>query len=343
MKAFELHHPTTVADASKLLAEPSTSAMGGGRDLLGLMKDYIVSPDRVVDLKKIRGLDKIEYDARKGLHLGALVTITDVEEHPDIRKHFPVLAEAAGSVASLQIRNVGTVGGNVCQRPRCWYFRNEHAKCLKKGGDRCFAAGDESENKYHAIFGQGPCHIVHPSDLAPALACLDATIIVAGTGGERRIPIAEFYVLPENGGITHETVLKPGDIVTGVDIPASSHAARSVYLKCKERESFDWALSSVAMALTIDGTTIRDAHVVLGGVAPVPWRASAAEAALKGKSIASAADIDAAALAATKGSEPLAQNGYKIALTQALFRRAASMLQTGPRVAYTPEEALWMV
>jgi xanthine dehydrogenase YagS FAD-binding subunit len=343
MKNFELHNPQTVDQATQLLAQPSSSAMSGGQDLLGLMKDYIVSPDRVVNLKHIRGLDKIEHDPAKGLHLGALVTLTDIAEHPVIWKDYPVLAEAAGSVASLQIRNVGTVGGNICQRPRCWYFRNEHIKCLKKGGDHCYAAGDTAENKYHAIFGQGPCHIVYPSDVAPALACLGATVTVSGPSGDKRIAISDFYVLPEDGGIAHETVLKAGEIVTGIDVPASSRTARSIYLKFKEKESFDWALSSVAMALDMNGDIIREAHIVLGGVAPVPWRASAAEAALKGKTITSDAAIQAAAHAATQGAQPLAQNGYKIALTQALVRRAVTMLQAGPRSAYKPEEGLWTV
>jgi xanthine dehydrogenase YagS FAD-binding subunit len=345
MKAFELQHPQTVAQASRLLSDPKMSArpMAGGQDLLTLMKDYIVSPDRVVDLKRIPGLDQIDYDPKHGLRIGALATITDVEENPQIRKYFPILAEAAGSVASIQIRNVGTVGGNLCQRPRCWYFRNELVHCLKKGGSKCYAADDDAENKYHAIFGAGPCHIVHPSDLAPALTCLGAVIHISGVDGARDVPISDFYILPENGGIAHETVLKPGEIVTSITVPQTSWANRSVYLKCREKESFDWALASVAMAVTTVGGTIKEAHVVLGGVAPVPWRATSVEAALRGHSIASDAAIASAAAAIAADAAPLSKNGYKVTLAQALIRRAAGILRAGPRNAFTPEEALWQV
>jgi xanthine dehydrogenase YagS FAD-binding subunit len=348
MKNFELHHPESVSQATKLLAGGTTShsrnegdmpiqssghgtqdgatvVMSGGQDLLGLMKDYIVTPDSVVDLKRIKGLNKIEYDPHSGLKIGALVTITDLEENADVRKHFPAIAQAAGSVGSLQIRNVGTVGGNLCQRPRCWYFRNEHAHCLKKGGSHCFAADDESENKYHAILGDGPCHIVHPSDLAPALECLDAVVHVSGSTGHRDIPISEFYVLPQDGGITHETVLKPDEIVTGVTVPASAKAAHSVYIKFREKESFDWAMASVAMAIDGTASDVRSASIVLGGVAPKPWRAKAAEAQLHGKPLTDST-LSAAAHAAVEGASPLSKNAYKVALTQALVRRAGEML-----------------
>jgi xanthine dehydrogenase YagS FAD-binding subunit len=323
MKAFELTHAQTVADAVAHLSGSATARpMSGGQDLLGLMKDYIVSPDRVVDLKQIPGLDKIEADQSAGLRIGALVTLTDLAESAVVRDRFQAIAQAAESVGSLQIRNVGTVGGNLCQRPRCWYFRNEHAHCLKKGGDRCYAGADDAQNKYHAIFGDGPCHIVHPSDLAPTLMCLKAVVHTAGPSGGRAIPLSAFYVLPEDGGIMHETVLGAGEIVTAVTVPASAMAARSTYVKFRERESFDWSLASVAMALAMKGATVADASIVLGGVAPAPWHVPGAEAALRGKTL-SAAAIDAAAQAATQGANPLSKNGYKIQLVHALVRRAA--------------------
>lgn len=337
MKAFDLIHPATIKEATRLLAQggglDAIRPMGGGQDLLGAMKDYILSPATVVDLKRIPGLDKITTDP-KGLHLGALVTITEVEEHPFIRAHYPALAEAAQSIATIQIRNVGTVGGNLCQRPRCWYYRNERIVCLKKGGTKCYAMPDSAENKYNAILGGGPSYIVHPSDLAPALLCLNAVLTITGQGGKTRLlPLSEFFTLPGEGDITHENVLKPGELVTSVFVPASALAGRSTYLKFREKDSLDWSLSSVAMALEMDGGVIKSARVVLGGVAPIPWHARAAEAALRGKPL-NDETIRVAALASTEGAEPLAQNGYKVPLTQAMVRRAAAALVAGPRAAF---------
>ncbi|MDQ2800238.1 MAG: xanthine dehydrogenase family protein subunit M [Armatimonadota bacterium] len=337
MKAFDLIHPATVAEATRLLAQggglDSIRPMGGGQDLLGTMKDYILTPATVVDLKRIPNLNKITASA-KGLHIGALVTITEVEEHPDIRAHYPVLAEAAQSIATIQIRNVGTVGGNLCQRPRCWYYRNEHIVCLKKGGTKCYAAPDSAENKYNAILGGGPSYIVHPSDLAPALLCLNAVLTIAGPNGKtRQLPLAEFFTLPSQADVTHENVLKPGELVTEIFVPASPLTARSTYLKFREKNSLDWALSSVAMALETEGGVVKQARIVLGGVAPIPWHAQAAEAALHGKPL-NDATIRAAALAATEGAKPLAQNGYKVPLTQTMVRRAAQALVAGPRHAF---------
>ena len=337
MKAFDLIHPATIKEATRLLAQggglDAIRPMGGGQDLLGAMKDYILSPATVVDLKRIPDLNKITVEA-KGIHLGALVTITEVEEHPAICASYPVLAEAAQSIATIQIRNAGTVGGNLCQRPRCWYYRNERIVCLKKGGTKCYAAPDSAENKYNAILGGGPSYIVHPSDLAPALLCLNAVLTIAGPGGKtRQMPLTEFFTLPGEGDITHENVLKPGELVTSVFVPASAMAARSTYLKFREKNSLDWALSSVAMAVEMDENIVKSARVVLGGVAPIPWHARAAEAALIGKPL-NDETIRAAALAATEGAEPLAQNGYKVPLTQTMVRRAAAALAAGPRKAF---------
>ncbi len=337
MKAFDLIHPATIKEATRLLAQggglDAIRPMGGGQDLLSTMKDYILSPATVVDLKRIPDLNKITVEA-KGIHLGALVTITEVEEHPAIRASYPVLAEAAQSIATIQIRNAGTVGGNLCQRPRCWYYRNERIVCLKKGGTKCYAAPDSAENKYNAILGGGPSYIVHPSDLAPALLCLNAVLTIAGPGGKtRQLPLTEFFTLPGEGDITHENVLKPGELVTSVFVPASAMAARSTYLKFREKNSLDWALSSVAMAVETDGNIVKSVRVVLGGVAPIPWHARAAEAALVGKPLDDET-IRAAALAATEGAEPLAQNGYKVPLTQTMVRRAAAALVAGPRRAF---------
>lgn len=340
MKAFELVHPQTIAQATRLLVEGDAARpLAGGQDLLGTMKDYILSPDRVVNLKRIPGLDKIVYDPKKGLRLGALVTLSQVEDHPEIRKRFPVLAEAARAVATIQIRNVGTVGGNLCQRPRCWYYRNEHIVCLKKGGSKCYAAPDSAENKYNAILGGGPSFIVHPSDLAPALVCLDATLLITGPNNKTRtLPVGAFFTLPRDGNLLHENVLKPGEIVTEIQVPSTTRAARSTYLKFREKDSLDWALSSVAMAVETKGDVVVAARIVLGGVAPIPWRVPNAEAALVGKSLTDVGALQAAASAATVGAKPLFQNAYKVPLTQALVRRAAQTLAPGPRVAFAGGE-----
>ncbi|HWS87855.1 MAG TPA: xanthine dehydrogenase family protein subunit M [Pyrinomonadaceae bacterium] len=328
MKAFEWVSPATVEEAVSLLKSAPASRdmdeaarpLAGGQDLLTTMKDYLTRPVRVVNLKGIRGLDRIEGDAKKGLRVGALVTLAQVEEHAAIRRDFPGLAEAAHSVATQQIRNLGTVGGNLCQRPRCWYYRLEEAVCIKKGGSECFAA--TGENKYNAILGGGPSWIVHPSDLAPMLVALGASVSVAGADGRRTIPLEKFFTLPNEGSIRRENVLKNDEIITEVAVPASPFAARSTYLKFKERDSLDFALASVAAAVELGpDRRVRQARIVLGGVAPVPWRVPKAEEFLKGKAL-DAASLEGAARLALEGAEPLSQNAYKVPLTQALVRRA---------------------
>jgi xanthine dehydrogenase YagS FAD-binding subunit len=328
MKAFEWVSPATVEEAVGLLKnapatrDPDEAArpIAGGQDLLTTMKDYLTRPTRVVNLKGIRGLDRIEGDGKKGLRVGALVTLAQLEENAVVRRDFPGLAEAAHSVATQQIRNLGTVGGNLCQRPRCWYYRLEEAVCLKKGGTECFAA--TGENKYNAILGGGPSYIVHPSDLAPMLVALGASVHVTGADGRRAIPLEKFFTLPNEGSILRENVLKNDEIITEIRVPASPFAARSTYLKFKERESLDFALASVAAAVELGpGKAVRQARVVLGGVAPVPWRVPKAEEFLKGKSL-SADVLEGAARLALEGAEPLGKNAYKIPLTQTLVRRA---------------------
>jgi xanthine dehydrogenase YagS FAD-binding subunit len=328
VKAFEWVSPASVEEAVSLLKSAPASGdvdeaarpLAGGQDLLTTMKDYLTRPVRVVNLKGIRGLDKIEGDGRKGLRVGALVTLAQLEEHAVTRRDFPGLAEAAHSVATQQIRNLGTVGGNLCQRPRCWYYRLEEAVCIKKGGSECFAA--TGENKYNAILGGGPSWIVHPSDLAPVLVALGASVNVAGPEGRRTIPLEKFFTLPNEGSIRRENVLKNDEIITEVVVPASPLAARSTYLKFKERESLDFALSSVAAAVELGADKrVRQARIVLGGVAPVPWRVPKAEESLKGRAL-DAESLAGAARLALEGAEPLSKNAYKVPLTQTLVRRA---------------------
>src|SRR5687768_1812880 len=304
MKAFEWASPRTIDEAVQLLkSAPATSDMdeaarpiAGGQDLLTTMKDYATRPSRVVNLKGIRGLDRIQGNAKSGLTIGALVTLTQLEEHPVVRANFPGLSEAAHSIATPQIRNLGTVGGNLCQRPRCWYFRLEEVICLKKGGSECYAPN--GENKYNAILGGGPSYIVHPSDLAPMLLALGASVTVVGAQGKRVIPLDKFFTLPSEGSIRRENVLRNDDIITHIQVPASQVAARSTYLKFKERESMDFALASVAAAVQLAANnTLAQVRLVLGGVAPIPWRASRAEQFLVGKTLNNEVMAEAARLA----------------------------------------------
>jgi xanthine dehydrogenase YagS FAD-binding subunit len=328
MKAFEWTNPATVSEAVQLLASQATDIdeaprpIAGGQDLLTTMKEYTSRPSRLVNLKSIRGLDRIDGDARKGLTIGALVTLSQLEENSIVKTAFPGLAEAAHSIATPQIRNLGTVAGNLCQRPRCWYFRLEEVICLKKGGSDCYAAN--GENKYNAIIAGGPSFIVHPSDLAPMLVALGASVSVTGPQGKRVIPLDKFFTLPSQGNLRRENVLNNEDIITQIQVPASPVAAHSTYLKFKERESMDFALSAVAAAVELQADkTIKQARIVLGGVAPIPWRVPAAEQFLAGKKLDQVVLNEVARLALAD-AEPLEKNAYKVPLTKTLVRRALS-------------------
>jgi xanthine dehydrogenase YagS FAD-binding subunit len=327
MKTFEWTNPTTVNEAVKLLSASSAGTdideaprpIAGGQDLLTTMKDYTSRPARLVNLKHIPGLNRITLNAR-GLTIGALATLTELEEHAGVRKSFPGLSEAAHSIATPQIRNLGTVGGNLCQRPRCWYFRLEEVVCLKKGGSECYAA--TGENKYNAIIGGGPSYIVHPSDLAPMLLALGARVTVTGAAGRRVIPLDKFFTLPSNGNIRRENVLANDDLITEIFVPASALAAHSTYLKFKERESLDFALASVAAAVQLGpNRAVREVRLVLGGVAPVPWRVPAAEKFLVGKQLNADVLAEAGKIALAE-AKPLEKNAYKVPLAQTLVRRA---------------------
>jgi xanthine dehydrogenase YagS FAD-binding subunit len=334
MKNFEFVSAGTVEEAVKMLAAPGGDGgervdidekpmpLAGGQDLLTTMKEYASRPSRVVNLKQIKEMGGIDLAADGSLKIGALATLMALEEHAGVREKFAGLCEAAHSIASPQIRNVGTVGGNLCQRPRCWYFRLEHVKCLKKGGSTCYAA--TGENKYNAILGGGPSYIVHPSDLAPMLLALDANLTIAGTNGSRELKLAKFFTLPGEGNIRRENVLAESEIITAVSVPAT--AMRSTYLKFKERESLDFAMSAVAVAVDLDGAKkVKTARIVLGGVAPIPWRAPKAETFLLGKTL-DEASVKQAGVLALEGAAPLSQNAYKVPLTQTLVRRALMKL-----------------
>lgn len=327
MKSFALYNPKTLGEAIRLLDSKDvfhqkTKILAGGQDLLTEMKEHIIEPESVINLKHIPGLNYIKYDPKTGLKIGALTHLSEIAENRSIRQLFPALAVAAESVGSAQIRNMGTLGGNLCQRPRCWYYRNEHLVCLKKGGSNCLAAS--GENKYNAILGGGPSFIVHPSDTATALVALGARLTIVGAKGTRTIPLSEFFVLPRDNP-RNENILQANEIVTEISVPNSPRNARSVYFKFREQVSMDWALSAVAVALELKGGVVQDCRIVLGGVAPIPWRVPEAEALLKGKT-PSAEILQQIAEKALEGAIPLNQNGYKVALTKALVRRAVRYL-----------------
>jgi xanthine dehydrogenase YagS FAD-binding subunit len=316
LKAFAYVNATNEKEAVAALTGATRGRllpMAGGMDLLGMMKDYIVSPERVVSIKN---LDQTITAAGGGLRIGAAVKIADLAEQADVKKLYPALVTAAEGVGTPQIRNMGTVGGNICQRPRCWYFRNEEFNCLKKGGSRCFAV--EGENQYHAIFGDGPCHIVHPSSLAVPVIAYGGRFRVAGPNGAREIDAGQFFQLP-NANLYGETVLQPDEIITHVLLPAPGQ--RSAAYEVRFKQSHDWPLAAAAVNLVMSGSTIKSARIVMGAVAPIPWRAQAAERVLAGKTITEAAATEAANAAVT-GARPMSGNAYKIQIAKTAVKRA---------------------
>ena len=316
MKAFTYVNAANEKEAIAALSKAERGKllpMAGGADLLGLLKDYIVSPDRVVS---IRNLDQAIASDGGGLRIGAAVKLVDLIEHAQVRKLYPALITAAEGVGTPQIRNVGTVGGNIMQRPRCWYFRNEEFNCLKKGGSRCFAV--EGENQYHAIFGDGPCHIVHPSSLAVPVMAYGGRFRVAGPNGAREIDAGQFFQMP-NVNLYGETVLQSDEIVTHVLLPAPGQ--RSATYEVRFKQSHDWPLAAAAVNLVMSGPSVKSARVVMGAVAPVPWRAQAAEKVLAGKAITEAIAAEAAN-AAVAGARPMSGNAYKLQIARTAVRRA---------------------
>ena len=318
MKNFKYIQPKSLKEASQFLGNDLIAALAsaGGTDLLGLMKNKIVNPDKVVNLKSIDGLDKIIYKQGKELRIGALVTISEIAEHATIKQKFNVLAQAAEEVASPQLRNMGTIGGNICQRPRCWYFRGDF-NCLRKGGDVCYAA--DGKNKYHCIIGGGPCYIVFPSDTAVALMALDAVLAISSGKKSRKVPIKDFYLLPEKN-IERENILQPGEIVTEIIIPEPAAGTVSGYLKFKERAVWDFAMVSVAAVIQKNSATIQSGNITLGGVAPKPWLEEKVSSQLTNLTI-SEENLSAAAENILAEAEPLKDNGYKLVLARNLTKR----------------------
>ena len=312
MRNFAYVLPESIDQAQMAAKEKGAVIKAGGIDLLDLMKGDIIQPDKLVNLLTIKGPALREISRKDdGLHIGALATLADLAAHPEAP---PVLAQAAGAAATPQIRNVATVGGNLAQRPRCWYFRSQTFPCARKGGNTCYA--QKGENKYHALFDNGDCAVVHASSIAPPLVALDAVVVTT----KRKIPIEKFFV-PTTTDITHEHVLEEGEIITEVLVPAATKGWKNAFREATERDSQDWALVTAAVALQIEGGMVKAARVALGSVAAVPYRAPAAEAALVGKKITEANAAQAAEAAFAK-AQPFADNAYKVPLGRTILKRA---------------------
>ena len=323
MQNFSYVNATSIEQVPSLLGRSWDDAvvMAGGTDLVGEMKDYAAVPKRVVNLKSIEGLDYIRQDDA-GMRIGALTTLTDVLENSAVSQDLPVLHQAVSVIASPQIRNMATLAGNILQRPRCWYYRSEDFPCLKKGGARCYAVG--GVNTYHAIFGSGPSYIVHPSDAAPALMALGATVNIHGPRGANEVVLDDFFTMPEMN-IRRENILRPNEIVTEITIPKPEANSKGMFLKVRERESIDFALVSLAAQMTVVNGTCERASLVLGGVAPIPWRAVEAEDYLRGRRITEAR-AESAAEAAVEDAAPMPHNGYKVEIAKNLVKQAVQAL-----------------
>ena len=314
LPSFSIVRPTSLADALAQLEGGNARIHGGGTDLLGCLHDRVFVTDKVVSLGRVAELKGISRTSDGGLRIGALTTISEVATNELVARHYGALHDAARVVASPQLRNQGTLAGNLCQKPRCWYYRGEF-DCVRKGGDMCFAF--QGENQYHCIFGGDTCYIVHPSDTAPALAAHGAICRISGPSSSRSVPVEQLHVLPSQDP-RRETVLEPDEIITEIVLRPPAEDTRSCYRKVRARASWDFALAGVAMVLRFEGSVVSGARIFLSGAAPVPWRSQAVEEAIVGKTLDTTV-VAAAATAAVAGAEPLAKNGYKVALFQGLI------------------------
>ncbi len=336
MQSFDYTRPTTIDEAIQS-ASDTTQFLAGGTDMLTRMKAGIAAPDRLADIKRIDDLPRGIRETGDGASIGALTTLTEIETSELLQAQYTALSEAASLAATPQLRNMATLGGNLLQRPRCWYFRNSLFNCWLKGGDSCPA--QQGENEFHALFGydkvssangntgksaaQNPCCAVHPSDLANALTALNASVRLRGPSGERTLSLADFYALPEPNR-RRETTIADDELILSIEIP-SLNGARSTYFKAMDRKVWAFALVSVAATLRLEKGRIADARLVLGGVAPVPWRAAAAEDVLNG-SEPSDSLFSQAADAALADAQPLQHNGYKVPLAKGLIQQALGAL-----------------
>ena len=318
MRPFAYSRPASVDEALALLDEDAR-LLAGGTDLLTLMKHDLATPGHLIDIKRLPDLDAEITERDGAIRIGALATLTQLETHPLIERHLPALAEAAALAATPQLRNMATLGGNVLQRPRCWYFRSEHVHCWLQGGDECYAR--EGDNRYHALFGGSPCVAAHPSDLATVLVAYGATIHYRREDAVETVASADFFREPTEARRL-EHALPPRAVITGITVPVPRAGVRSRYVKAMDRKVWAFALAGAAVVLDVDDAgMVRDARVVLSGVATVPWRVPTAEQVLIG-SEATDERFGQAAQAAVAGARPLAHNGYKVPLVRSLVHRA---------------------
>jgi xanthine dehydrogenase YagS FAD-binding subunit len=314
MPNFTYVRPKSLKEAFPHLSTGDARIHAGGTDLLGCLRDGVFTAEKIISISRLDELKGIERMRDGSLRIGALTTVAELTNHELVREGYPALAQAALEVASPQLRNQGTIGGNLCQKPRCWYYRGEF-HCTRKGGTRCFAMA--GENQYHCILGGRGCYIVHPSDIAPVLVAYGASVEVAAVKETRKIPIDQLFVLPEQA-ITKETVLEPGEVLTAVLLPPLEQGYHSSYRKVRARGSWDFALAGVALALRFHEGKVAGGRIVLSGAAPVPWRCAESEKVITGHPLDDGI-IARAADAAMQGARSMRENGYKIELFKGLI------------------------
>ena len=316
MQAFEYANPATLKEATGLLAGSwgEADVLAGGTDLISLMKDALHTPKRVVNIKSIRELGGVNRTAA-GLRIGATVTMDELARSADVRAGYEALADAAGGIPSPQVRHMGTVGGDLCQRPRCWYYRQGFGLLAMKDGKSLAAGG---ENQYHAIFGGGPAYFVSASSLGPALIALGAKVRLVSAKGARELAVKEFFVAPRDEN-TREIAMRPDEILSEILVPAAP--THSATYEVRQKEALDWPLAAAAVAIRMKGAVVGSAKIVLGHVAPTPWEATEAGELLAGKTI-TAESAEAAAQAAVEGAQPLSHNAYKVTLAKTAVKRA---------------------
>jgi xanthine dehydrogenase YagS FAD-binding subunit len=306
--------PKSLREAIDQLSSGGARVHAGGTDLLGCLRDDVFKTDKLVSLGQLKELRGITPMSDGALRIGALTTLTEIAGSRIINETYPGLARAVSEVASPQLRNQGTLGGNLCQKPRCWYYRGDF-HCMRKGGDKCYAL--QGENQFHCVFGGNMCYIVHPSDTAPVLVAFEATVRAVGPGGTRTLSLAKFHV-PPGEDVGKETVLEPNEILTDIFLPPPGQRVRSSYRKVRARQSWDFALAGLALVVRFNEKRVEKARVVLSGAAPVPWRSVAVEETITGKEL-NAETVATAAEAVVKNAEPLKHNQYKLALFRGIL------------------------
>ena len=333
MNKFSWYEAKSVEDAlqqvnstvSEQLYEHSDKASvfkSGGVDVFDLVKEGLLKPQKIINIRNIPGLDKIGYDPKKGLSIGSNVTLAEIASNPDVKTHYLALHQAVNHAATPQLRNMSTLGGNIAQRNRCWYFRSVDHDCFRKGGDRCFARHSETgENENHAIIDNGSCVSVHASSIATALMAFNASVVIVNEEGEKKEVQMDDFFVTAGTDIAMENVLQAKEIITEITLPAPSKNTKSAYIKQVARESYDWSLGDVAVVLEVSGDTCRSASIVLGAAAPVPYRSMEAQQAIEKKTI-NGENALAAAEAAMSKARPLTKNGYKVPLFITTIKQA---------------------